>query len=148
MPGVSSAGVSLAILENGNRYEGSIGLTFQDKINLGAYVILLKNLPDGREGPSLLALISASFRSNPIQLGMGFKLEGVGGLIGLHRTASIAVLRAGLANGSLFQSLIPSESSAGRPVSATDDGPGLPGRLQPVRFRADGQNCLGGHQLW
>ena len=105
--GVKGSG-SLAVLENGNRYEASITLGFYD-IKAAAYAILLKNLPSGEAGPSLLALISADFRTSPLKLGLGFQLEAVGGLVGLHRTVSISVLRAGLSTGALSNLLFPED---------------------------------------
>lgn len=103
--GLVGAG-NLAILDNGNRYEGVLALAFRDKINLAAYGILTENLPGGGNGPSLLALITAQFRA--IELGLGFTLNAVGGLLGLHRAADtdnlLGLVRAGQLNKLLFPS--------------------------------------------
>lgn len=107
--GISGSG-HLAILNNGERYEGTLALTFRDKIKVSAYAILLDRLPSGEPGPSLLVVVMAQF--TPIQLGLGFTLSGVGGLIGLHRSVSIPVLRGALASGSLDKILFPSNPSA------------------------------------
>lgn len=65
------------------RYLGAAELTFNDSFTLKAVAIIDTNLPKGGPAYSFLLLITAEF--NPIQLGFGFTLEGVGGLIGIHR---------------------------------------------------------------
>ena len=107
--GLVGAG-TLAILDNGNRYEGVLALAFRDKINLAAYGILTKNLPGGGDGPSLLALITAQFRA--IELGLGFTLNAVGGLLGLHRAADTDNLRGLVRTGQLDKLLFPSPATA------------------------------------
>lgn len=106
--GLVGAG-NLAILDNGDRYEGVLALAFRDTLQLTAYGILTRNLPGGGEGPSLLALITAQF--SPIQLGLGFTLSGVGGLLGLHRSADTDYLRGLVRNGQLHQLLFPAPTT-------------------------------------
>lgn len=101
---------SLAILDNGTRYEGVLSLAFRDTLHLAAFGILQENLPDGGAGPSLLALITAQF--NPIQLGLGFTLNAVGGLLGLHRTTNTEYLRGLVRNGEMNKLLFPAPASA------------------------------------
>lgn len=64
-------------------YIGAAELTVMDKITLKAIGIINTELPDGQSGYSFLLIITSDFE--PIPLGFGFKLEGVGGLIGIHR---------------------------------------------------------------
>lgn len=73
------------------RYIGAAELTIVDTISLKAIAIIDTELPDGKEGYSFLLLITAEFSA--IQLGFGFTLTGVGGLVGIHRSMSIDAIR-------------------------------------------------------
>ena len=84
-------------------YEGGLALRFET-FSLSAFAILETKLPSGQRGYSFLASIFGEFDA---QLGMGFRLTGVGGLIGLHRTASTEVLRKVLREGNLDGLLFP-----------------------------------------
>ena len=61
--------------------------------------MLTTRLPGGAPGYSLLVVVSAEFP--PVQLGLGFRLVGVGGLLGINRTVAVEALRAGLKTGAL-----------------------------------------------
>jgi hypothetical protein len=74
-------------------------------ITLKAVGLLTTRLPGGASGFSLLIIISAEF--TPIQLGMGFTLMGVGGLVGINRTVAVEALRSGLKTGALATVLSP-----------------------------------------
>jgi hypothetical protein len=93
-----------------NRYVGILQLEIQEIIDVTAVGLITTKLPGGKEGFSLLILISAEFQ--PIQLGMGFTLNGVGGLLGLHRTMVIDVLREGVRDNSLKSVLFPEDPVA------------------------------------
>ena len=73
------------------RYLGTAELTISDKITLKAIGIIDTQLPDGKSGYSFLLVITAEFQ--PIQLGFGFTLEGVGGIVGIHRSMKIEAIR-------------------------------------------------------
>ena len=87
------------------QYSGVLQLKINNTIDLKAIGILNAKLPDGREGYSLLLIITGEFP--PIQLGLGFTLNGVGGLLGINRTAVVDVLRGGLRSGVLDAILFP-----------------------------------------
>lgn len=87
-------------------YTGGLELTFS-KISLKAIGILTTKLPGGADGYSLLIIITAEF--TPIQLGMGFTLNGVGGLLGLNRTMNQQRLRDGVRDGTLDDILFPQD---------------------------------------
>ncbi|MDQ3666948.1 MAG: hypothetical protein M3410_10300 [Acidobacteriota bacterium] len=89
------------------RYSGMLELEFQDQFSLKAFALLNTRLPNGQSGFSLLIVISSEF--TPIQLGFGFKLNGVGGLLGLNRTVKIEPLRAGLRDNTLGSILFPTD---------------------------------------
>jgi hypothetical protein len=87
------------------RYSGTLELEYQDKFTLQAIGLLTTRLPNGQSGFSLLIVISSEF--TPIQLGFGFKLNGVGGLLGLNRAVKIERLRTGLRDKTLNSILFP-----------------------------------------
>ncbi|KAA9338975.1 DUF6603 domain-containing protein [Adhaeribacter soli] len=88
------------------QYAGVAELNVKDKINLKAIGILTtKNDPVTGADYSLLLIITAEFK--PIQLGLGFTLQGVGGLIGLNRSINEQRLRQGVQDGSLNHLLFP-----------------------------------------
>ncbi len=68
-------------------YAGGLELQFQEFIHIKAVGILNTKMPDGSDGFSLLVIITAEF--TPIQLGFGFTLIGVGGLLGVNRTVAV-----------------------------------------------------------
>ncbi|HEU4871334.1 MAG TPA: DUF6603 domain-containing protein [Pyrinomonadaceae bacterium] len=88
-------------------YSGMMELEFQDQFTLKAFGLLNTRLPNGQRGFSLLIVISSEF--TPIQLGLGFKLNGVGGLLGLNRTVNVEPLRAGLRANTLSSILFPTD---------------------------------------
>ena len=90
-----------------NRYSGVINLNFAGKINFTAIAIINTKLPGGKEGYALLLVIMAEF--TPIQLGMGFKLNAMGGLLALHRTMKLDVLMAGVKTGLNERLLFPQD---------------------------------------
>ena len=87
------------------RYAGVLELEYQERIELKAIGLLTTRLPGGDSGFSLLIIITSEF--TPIQLGLGFTLNGVGGLLGLNRTARVERLRSGLRDNTLRSILFP-----------------------------------------
>ena len=79
-------------------YGGILQLEIADTIAVKAIGLLTTRMPDGSKGFSLLILISAEGFA-PIQLGFGFTLTGVGGLLGVNRTVMADVLRSGSRTG-------------------------------------------------
>jgi hypothetical protein len=94
---VDSAGVSGGgFLSFGqHEYSGVLQLVFND-VALQAFGLITTQVAGGA-GYSLLALIDANFP--PIQLGWGFTLNGVGGLLAVHRSADVDGLRAAVTAG-------------------------------------------------
>jgi hypothetical protein len=99
-------------------YAGGLEIEFQDRISIKAIGILDTKLPDGSPGYSLLILITAEFV--PIQLGFGFTLNGVGGLLGVNHTVATDVLRAGIHDGTLDSILFPKDIVANAPKIISD----------------------------
>jgi hypothetical protein len=72
-------------------------------------------MPDGKPGFSMIIFITAEdFR--PIPLGMGFTLQGIGGMVAVNRTFDQDVLRAGLKNNTLGNLLFPRNPVANAPA--------------------------------
>ena len=100
-----TGGGFLAFEPDQGRYVGVLELEYQDRISLKAIGLLNTRLPNGQRGFSLLIVISSEF--TPIQLGLGFTLNGVGGLLGLNRTVNVERLRTGLRDATLSSILFP-----------------------------------------
>jgi hypothetical protein len=99
-------------------YDGGLELDFKGIVTVKAVGLLNTRFPDGHRGYSLLILISAEFP--PIQLGLGFTLLGVGGLIGLSRTIDEDALREGVHQGALDSVLFPRDVVANAPRIIAD----------------------------
>ena len=78
-------------------YAGALELAFAEFLALKAIGIITTRMPDGSEGFSLLIVITAEFGTG-IQLGFGFTLLGVGGLLGLNRTMRLDAADRGRAH--------------------------------------------------
>src|SRR6266550_4176616 len=86
---------------------GALELSFQDLVTLKAIGILNTKMPDGSEGIAVLILVTAEF--TPIQLGFGFTLIGVGGLLALDRALDSEALRIGVRTGAVSSILFPKD---------------------------------------
>ncbi|MEO8588227.1 MAG: DUF6603 domain-containing protein [Flavobacteriales bacterium] len=87
-------------------YSGMLQLSMLDMLTVTAIGMITTRMPDGSKGFSFLAIISVEF--NPgIQLGYGFTLIGLGGIIGLNRTMVLGALAIGVKNGTLNDILFP-----------------------------------------
>jgi hypothetical protein len=105
--GVIKGGGFLSLDFDKGEYFGALELTFEGMISLKAIGIIDTKMPDGGEGFALLILISAEF--TPIQLGFGFTLNGVGGLLGANRTTDIDALKLGVRTGAVSSVLFPQD---------------------------------------
>ena len=76
-------------------------------------------MPDGSPGFSLLIVITAEFGSG-IQLGFGFVLVGVGGLLGLNRTMNLQALMEGVRSGAVESVMFPRDVVANAPRIISD----------------------------
>jgi hypothetical protein len=105
--GVIKGGGFLYLDPDKGEYFGALELSFEGIITLKAIGIINTKKPDGSTGFALLILISAEF--TPIQLGFGFTLNGVGGLLGLNRTTDIDALKLGVRTGAVSSILFPED---------------------------------------
>jgi hypothetical protein len=98
---------------------GALELRILDFLNVTAIGIITTKMPDGSDGFSFLALINVEF--NPgVQLGFGFTLIGVGGLVGLSRSMDLDALVDGARSGSLENLLFPQDVVANAPSIISD----------------------------
>ncbi|MEJ8823737.1 DUF6603 domain-containing protein [Variovorax humicola] len=96
-------------------YAGVLQLSLHETITLKAFGLIATQMPDGRPGFSMIIFITAEdFR--PIPLGMGFTLQGIGGMVAVNRTFDQDVLRAGLKNDTLGTLLFPRDPVANAPA--------------------------------
>ncbi len=112
-----SGGGYLFFNRDTGEYAGILNLRIKD-ITLTGIGILTTKRPDGHPGFSLLIIISSDFP--PIQLGYGFTLNGVGGLLGLNRTVVIDVLKEGIKNRTLDSILFPQNPIENAPRIISD----------------------------
>jgi len=105
--GVIKGGGFLSLDFDKGEYFGALELSFQDIITLKAVGIINTKMPDGSQGFALLILVTAEF--TPIQLGFGFTLIGVGGLLALNRSLDTEALRAGVRTGAVNSILFPQD---------------------------------------
>lgn len=105
--GVITGGGFLYLDFDKGEYMGALELEFKNMFSLKAIGIINTKMPDGSSGFSLLIIITAEF--TPIQLGFGFTLNGVGGLLGLNRTTKVEVLREGVKTNALKSILFPED---------------------------------------
>jgi hypothetical protein len=88
-------------------YFGVAFLTLKHKFEIKAIAVIQTRMPDGSEGFSLLLIIT--FELPTTQPGMGFRLEGVGGIIGIHRTIDREALLLGMRDNTLDNILFPDD---------------------------------------
>ncbi|HKN82941.1 MAG TPA: DUF6603 domain-containing protein, partial [Pyrinomonadaceae bacterium] len=114
-------------------YAGMLTLTFQNEIELTAYGLITTRLPDGKPGFSLVISILAEFQ--PVQIGLGFALTGVGGLIGINRQFNEDGLKEAFKTHALDHVLFP--------ASPIKDAVKLFDSLQSILPPRDGYHVIG-----
>ena len=102
-PPVTGVGF-IAFDEADARYLGAIALQVGD-VAISAVGVLDTKVPGG--GYSLIVVASAQFP--PIQLGFGFSLSAIGGLVGVNRTADVPTLQALARAGRLDDLMFPAD---------------------------------------
>jgi len=88
-------------------YAGALELDVMDIVTVKAIGLVTTRMPDGSKGFSLLIIISAEFTG--IQLGFGFTLNGLGGLLGLNRTMQLEVIATGVRTGGINSIMFPKD---------------------------------------
>ena len=119
MPVPSRAAAISSSIPIAEEYAGALELTFSDFLSLKAIGLVTTRMPDGSKGFSLLIIITAEF-SPGLQLGFGFTLIGVGGLLGLNRTVVLEALALGVRTGAVNGILFPVDVVANAPRIISD----------------------------
>lgn len=103
-------------------YAGAVELAIMNTLNVSAICVINSRMPDGRPGTSVLFIMSAEFTPG-IALGFGFFLDGLGGIIGIHRTMQVDRLRDGVRTGTIKNILFPQDilSNLSRIISDIKD---------------------------
>jgi len=117
--GVVKGGGYLSFDFDREEYAGALELTFANFLALKAIGLVTTKLPDGSKGFSLLIIITVEFGTG-LQLGFGFTLLGVGGLLGLNRASNSEALLAGIRAGSVANIMFPRDVVANAPRIISD----------------------------
>ena len=129
----------LSVDPTGNRYAGVL----QFKLGFLAVTAfgIFEEAPGG--GTSFVAVLGVRFWPG-IQLGFGFAITGVGGLVGMNRRPNTDLLRERLASGAAGNVLFCDDPVANAPDAAGRPGRVLPGRRRLLHGRADAADRLAG----
>lgn len=117
--GVVKGGGYLFFDFEAEEYAGALELVIAEFLHLTAIGLITTRMPDGSRGFSLLVIITAEFGSG-IQLGYGFTLLGVGGLLGLNRTMRLQPLMEGVRTGAINGIMFPRDVVANAPRIISD----------------------------
>lgn len=100
-------------------FAGILELAFPAmSLSIKAIGLLTTKMPGGEEGWALLLLVFVEFPA--INLGYGFTLNGVGGILGIQHGVSIDALQAGLRTGAMDSILFPDDPVGRAPKVLSD----------------------------
>ena len=100
-------------------YAGVLELAIAGIVTVKAIGLINTRMPDGSKGFALLIIITAEFGTG-IQLGFGFTLVGLGGLLGLNRTMNLPPLAEGVRTGAVNSIMFPQNPVANAPRIISD----------------------------
>jgi hypothetical protein len=115
--GAITGGGFIRFDEPTGRYSGLLQLEL-GTIGVDAVGLLDTRLPGGAHGFALLVLLRASFP--PVEVGFGFALSSVGGLLALNRRVDVDALRSRIASGTAGRILAPEDPVRNAPVLLSD----------------------------
>ncbi|MEV6911465.1 DUF6603 domain-containing protein [Amycolatopsis sp. NPDC051071] len=118
--GIVSGGGYLYFDPERGEYAGALELEFSGLVELKAIGLITTRMPDGSDGFSLLIVIATEFGGGGIQLGFGFTLLGVGGVLGLNRRMDFAALLDGVVSGGIESVMFPKDVIANAPRIISD----------------------------
>lgn len=104
--GPVKGGGFLSIDTERGEYAGALELDFTGIVALKAIGLITTKKPDGSDGFSLVIVITAEFGTG-IQLGFGFTLLAVGGVIGLNRSMALQPLMEGVRSNAIESVMFP-----------------------------------------
>ena len=117
--GVIKGGGYLNFFPEKGEYSGAMELTFSEIISMKAVGVINTKMPDGSAGFSMIIVITTEFGTG-IQLGFGFTLLSVGGLLGLNRTMRLDALAEGVRTGSVERIMFPTNVVENAPRIISD----------------------------
>jgi hypothetical protein len=117
--GIVAGGGFLHFDEARGEYAGALELEFAGFVAVKAIGLITTRMPDGSKGFSLLIVLTAEFGGG-IQLGFGFTLLGVGGILGLNRRMDLDALVEGVVTGSIQSVMFPKDVVANAPRIVSD----------------------------
>ncbi len=117
--GIVSGGGYLSIDTARGQYAGVLQLVFADFLTVTAIGLIQTKMPDGSKGFSLLVIITADFGAG-IQLGFGFTLLAVGGLLGLNRSMLFQPIMDGVRTNAISSVMFPQDVIANAPRIISD----------------------------
>ena len=117
--GVVRGGGYLFLDYDKGEYAGALELVFSGFLAVKAIGLINTKMPDGSDGFSLVIIVTAEF-GTPIQLGFGFTLIGLGGLLGLNRTMMLEALAEGVRSGAVESVMFPRNVVANAPQIISD----------------------------
>ena len=100
-------------------YAGVLELSIAAVVTVKAIGLITTKMPDGSKGFSMLIIITAEFGTG-IQLGFGFTLLGVGGLLGLNRQMLLQPIADGIRTGAINSIVFPPDPVANAPRIISD----------------------------
>lgn len=118
--GLISGGGFLSADPERGEYAGALSLEFAGFLALQAIGLISTRMPGGARGYSLLVVITAEFGGGGIQLGYGFTLLAVGGLLGLNRGMDLDALGQGVRSGAVESVMFPKDVVANAPRILSD----------------------------
>jgi hypothetical protein len=117
--GEVSGGGYLSYDSSRQQYAGALQLEIADFLSVAAIGLITTQMPDGSSGFSLIIIVTADFGSG-LELGFGFVLLAVGGLIGLNRTMLVQPLLDGVRTNSIQGIMFPQDIIANAPRIISD----------------------------
>ena len=116
---IITGGGFLSIDSARGEYVGILQFQIAEFIGVSAIGLINTKMPDGSPGFSLLIIITADFGPG-IQLGFGFTLNAVGGLLGLNRTMLFDALMHGVRSDAIESIMFPHDVVANAPRIISD----------------------------
>jgi hypothetical protein len=104
--GVVQGGGFLSFDTEKGEYSGALFVELEGGISLTALGLITTKLPGGQRGYSLIVVVTAE-GFQPIPIGFGFMLTGIGGLLGVHRTINVEALQASVRTDAISGVLAP-----------------------------------------
>ncbi|MGI8334771.1 DUF6603 domain-containing protein [Actinomadura scrupuli] len=118
--GPVSGGGFLSYDPDRGEYAGAVELQFADFLAISGIGLITTRMPDGSKGFSLLVVLTADFGEAGIQLGFGFRLLAVGGLLGLNRGMRTQAIMDGVRTGAIESLMFPRDVVANAPRILSD----------------------------